>query len=255
MKIQHYIITALLTYVFFLLLLTPAASIVSRIELPRSLQLNGISGSIWSGQIDQVLFRQQSLSNLEWSVHPLSLITGSISSDIKTDIFQNTVNGVIDYSLISKQLNLTDIKSRINASDLQQQLQLPFGDLDGVISLSADEVIIEKGKLPNITGVLSWRNAKLTLTSAMNLGDLFIRVAPGENGGLTGDISNLRGQLTVKGKLTVSDKQIYSLNLTLKPRANAPEELLSLLRLMAPAKKGEHIISRSGHLRQLGIKL
>ena len=257
MKTSQTIIIATVAYVFFLLILTPASTIVSQLDLPpKRISLDNVSGSIWSGNIDHAVINKQSLKNIQWSLSPWSLLAASINSDIEAELFNNTVNANLDYSLLSRQIRLSDVNSTISAKDIQKQLNLPFGELDGVIKVNAEQVDIIPKSLPAITALVSWKKAHLTLAEKVSFGDIFLRLSPTDNGELKGELSNIGGQLSIKGDINVTAKQIYTLNVRLTPRANAPAELLSIIKLVAPKKKGkDHIINRSGHLRQLGIKL
>lgn len=257
MNTRSYIITGIISYCLFLLILTPASSIIAQLNLPpQRISLQNVSGSIWSGQIDHATINRQQLDNISWSLSPWALLTASINSDIEADFLDNRVQAQLSYSLLSGNINLTDIQSSLPASQLQKQLNLPFGELDGHINLNAERVEIIKKQLPLITALLSWKKAKLTLADTISFGDLFLRISPGENGELSGEISNIGGELSIKGDIKITAKQIYSLTASLTPRANASAELQSIIKLIAPKKKGNaHIITRSGHLRQLGIKL
>jgi len=257
MKTSQTIIIAVTAYVFFLLILTPASTIISQLKLPaKRVSLDQVSGSIWSGEVDHAVFNKQSINNIRWSLSPLALLTASISSDIEAEVMNNSVTGELDYSLLSGQLSLSNIQSSIAASEIQKQLNLPFGKLDGHININADKVEVIPKSLPAITALVSWKKARLTLADKISFGDLFLRITPGDDKDLVGELSNIGGELSIKGDIKVSSKQIYTANIRITPRANASAELLSIIKLIAPKKKGnEHVINRSGHLRQLGIKL
>jgi len=257
MKTHHYIITAVSGYLFFLLLLTPAATVISFLKLPsNSIALSGISGSIWSGSIDQARIKQQHIDNIFWSLNPLSLLTGSISSELKADVYDNPVQADLDHSFFSKSTSLYNVSSALNAKDLQKKLNLPFGELAGKLQLNLSELKIKPKSLPSITGIIQWNNAQLTLADKISFGNILLTLTPDDQSNLTGKLSNTKGELIIKGQLSVSPKSIYTLNIGFKPRANASAELVSILKLIAPRKeKGQYVLKRSGHLRQLGIKL
>lgn len=257
MKTKHYAMTAIIGYLFFLLILTPASTVVSFLDLPpKKVALHGVSGTIWSGMIDRASFNKQQLQAISWSLNPLSLLTGSLTTALEASVYNNTVNTRLHYSYFSDQLKLTDLQSNINAKDLQQQLNLPFGELAGDIRIKFDQIEIIPNTLPSINGLISWTNARLTLAEKISLGNIFLRLEPGANNEISGKLSNTNGDLSINGDIKVSAQQIYTLHLRLKPRANASDELLSIVRLIAPRKKNnEHVLTRSGHLRQLGIKL
>lgn len=257
MKSHHYIIAGVTSYLLFLLLLTPAATVISFLNLStHSINLAGVSGSIWSGQIEQARIKTQSIENVSWSLNPFSLFTGSVVTDLQANVFNNPVDARLDYSYISNSTSLYDVTSYLKAEDLQKKLNLPFGELSGNLNLDFEQIIINPGKLPTLTGHLQWKNAQLTLSEKISFGNILLDLKPDKEGNLIGKLSNTNGELALKGDIKITDKSIYTLRIGLKPRANASAELLSIINLMAPRKeKGEHVLNRSGHLRQLGIKL
>jgi len=257
MKTHHYIIAGATTYLLFLLLLTPAATVISFLNIPeKTVSLNGITGSVWSGQVAEATIKKQSVEAISWSLNPLSLFTGNVSTELQATVFENQVDGNLNYSYINNATTLYDISSYIKAENLQKLLNLPFGELAGSIKLDLNEIIIKPKALPSIAGDIRWKNAQLTLSEKISFGDILLTITPDDQGNLIGKLSNTKGQLIIKGDIKVTPKSIYTLRLTLKPRANASSELISILKLVAPRKvKDEHVLNKSGHLRQLGIKL
>jgi len=257
MKSHHYIVAGVTGYFLFLLLLTPAATVISFLNLPaKNISLSGVSGSIWSGQIEQAQIKNQSLENVLWSLNPFSLFTGSVVTDLQADIFNNPVEAKLDYSYINNSTSLHNVISYLKAEDLQKKLNLPFGELSGNLKLDFEQIIINPKALPTLLGNVQWQNAKLTLSEKISFGNILLDLKSDNEGNLIGKLSNTKGELALKGDIKVTAKSIYTLRIGLKPRANAPAELLSIINLIAPRKeKGEHVVSKSGHLRQLGIKL
>ncbi|MCK5336660.1 MAG: type II secretion system protein N [Gammaproteobacteria bacterium] len=257
MKTKNIFIAGAISYFLFLLILTPAANIIPLLT-PSSnkISLHGISGSLWSGEIDQVIFNKQKLQSLRWSLNPLSIFAASISTDLQTEYKGQSISSQLEYSLISKIITLNDLQSSIKATELQKILNLPFGQLDGEINIDLHTVDLVAGKLPLINGKISWNNAKLSLSNTISFGQLQLILHSNDTGDLFGELSNKQGELSIQGDIKILANQRYTLDIKLKPRANASTELKNILTLVAPRKvKSEHIIHRAGHLRDLGIRL
>jgi general secretion pathway protein N len=67
----------LLVYVVFLIIKLPAVQVLSRLPLPEDIQLNGVSGTIWNGQAQQLLVRGLPIEQLSWQLAFLPLLTGT----------------------------------------------------------------------------------------------------------------------------------------------------------------------------------
>lgn len=245
------------SYFFFLLTLTPAATVISFLPIPtNTVKLNGIRGSIWSGSIDNIDFNNQVLQDLSWSLNPFSLLAAAISTQVQSSFNGNIINTSLDYSLISNQVSLSDTSSTIAATALQKQLNLPFGELAGTINLTFDEIEFIPGKLPVVSGLVNWSNAKLTLSDTVSFGNLSLALQSNDKGEITGQLNNNSGDLSIIGDIKITTNKQYTFNAKLTPRSNAPKELLSILSLIAPRKdKSAHIIQRNGRLSDLGITL
>ena len=257
MSIKKLIISATISYIFFMLMLLPAAHVIPIFNIPASkATFSGISGSIWSGKIDHLRLQKQDLHSVQWDVKPLSLLTGKLSTHLVSSYQNIDANALVDYSLFSKQLSLSDLNSEFSASQLQKILQLPLGELDGSIYIDMSRIVLADNKLSHVTGQISWKNAKIKLSNPIPLGIINIDISMPKRGVLSATLSNKQGALSIKGNIKLLANSRYTLDLRLKPRANASSELTELLRLMAPKKnQSEHIIQRSGRLNKSGLLL
>ena len=258
MKLRTYIITAVLAYGLFLITLTPASAVISLLDIPaKQVKFHGVRGTLWNGTIDNVELKKQTIKNLHWDLNGWALFAGSLSSRIDANVFDNKVSTDIALSLFSQSITISDLDSVIFAKDLQQQLDLPFGELGGTIKIHFDEIAFTDKTFPNhVLGKIDWSNAKLTFGNDMNFGNIKLDLNTDDKGKVIGKLNNDGGDLTINGDLDVTDKGQYKFNARLKPRANAPQELVGALKMIAPKQqKGEHLINRRGNLRQLGIKL
>lgn len=257
MNIKPTLITAVSSYILFLLILVPAANIAPLLNTPATgVKLHGISGSLWSGEIDHVSIKNQNIQSVKWSLNPLAIFGANLSTNLESSFQGQPLSTQLSYSLLSNNSTLNNLHSSINASDLTKILNIPFGQLKGIINISVDNMLLAAGKLPLIHGQVKWKNAKLSLGNTTSFGHLLLKLNSNEAGDLLGVLTNTQGELSIAGDMKVLANQTYTLNIKLTPRPNASNELKNLLPLIAPRKiKSSHIIRRSGHLHDLGIKL
>ncbi|HIG41637.1 MAG: type II secretion system protein N [bacterium] len=80
MKVLLYFVAALLSFIIFMAVLTPAAVvwrlISDEVSIP-NLQVYQVSGTLWNGQAE-LKYRQFPISSLHWEIDPLSLVYGDI---------------------------------------------------------------------------------------------------------------------------------------------------------------------------------
>lgn len=99
------IAAAILLYIVFLIANLPASQVVSRVSLPSSLNINGVSGTLWNGHANVISVNGIRIFNAEWHISPLSLLWGVVTIDIdagnQRQSDQVAVNGRFGLSMSS----------------------------------------------------------------------------------------------------------------------------------------------------------
>ena len=95
------------------------ARVASQWFVPEQVRLGGVSGSIWSGQANEVAIGPEYFSNLSWDLKPLRLFTGSLALDAELTTLAGPVAMSVAVGL--------------------------GGDLDNTVVLDADRVINPTG--------------------------------------------------------------------------------------------------------------
>ncbi|TNF36926.1 MAG: type II secretion system protein N [Gammaproteobacteria bacterium] len=254
MKQRYYWIIGILAYVFFVLFNTPAAQVINLIDKQFKLpaKFYGVQGTIWSGSSDALVINRTRLDNVRWSINPFSLLALRISTDVEADIKQSRTIGTLvlypDGSMHGKS-----VRARINARDLQQMIALPFGQLEGEININLETLELLAGGLPKATGQVKWRNAKLTLTEAVDLGQIDINLEP-EQKNLKATISNKGGMIAINGTAIISDNKAYTLDIEFKPEASASASITQSLGMFARRlPNGVYQLKQNGNLARLGF--
>lgn len=126
----------LLTFIFFVLNLMPANIAVSFAKpyLPKQINLGSVSGSLWQGSINQLRFKdinqEQTFNNLSWSISASSLLTANLVADIKFGNIRQkgeySGKGTIKFSLLSKELAISNANIKAPVSLLMAQVNLPL---------------------------------------------------------------------------------------------------------------------------------
>ena len=111
-----------------------------------------------------------------------------------------------------------------------------------------------KGSVPQISGVIDWKKATITVAETADLGDVNIRLYESEGSPLSADIGNSNGQVVISGNLSTQADGKYALQLQLKPGPGASKNLVSSLAMFAKKQPGgTYVINNNGTLSQLGL--
>lgn len=255
MKKKHYIILAISSYLFFSLAYTPAASIISFAEknLQLPVKFNGVSGSIWNGHADRLTGQLQfPVSNLDWSVNLLSLLTGSLNADVNASVKQQAVSGQLDVSITGK-LSAHNIKSEIPATTMQQLINLPIGEFAGKFLLDIDTIQLGQQALPQIEANIHWQDARFTLAQTADLGHVLLNIKPDNKQGLIAKITNQDAKLSVEGLIEIHENKQYVADISFTSQDNDPAIQQSLAMFAKKQTNGSYRLQKSGNINQLGF--
>lgn len=256
MKKRYYILTAIISYLFFTLGNVPAAKVISLVEKNTRIpaKIYGVQGSLWNGTADKVIMQgQPSIDNLQWSINPASLLLARLNGEIKAQVKEQNIIGNISVSAAGT-LSASDVRARINADVMQELIQLPLGELDGIFTVNIESLELKPEGLPDITAQVNWKNAKLTLAETVDLGNIVLTVKPGDDNQLKAKISNKSGQLLIDGKANVDGKKLYTVDLRMTPEKNATNNIRQSLAMFARRQTdGSYLLKRKGRLQELGL--
>jgi general secretion pathway protein N len=236
----------LTSYMVFLLANTPLALVINNITYPKNIVFDGVSGSIWQGEIARVTINNNDIEKITTAVSVWSLL--SLSPNIVVTFGDATLSGPegkLNLTVSSEQLVLTEVELFISANDIAKQLPLPIPlSAQGNIELSLSELVIVTGKQLSCSkaeGDMTWSRAgvvaleqniklgKFTSKISCDKGDLLAKVSPKNNLGLSFD-----------GVLALATQKISGKGY-LKPGAKFPSQLRSSLSFLGrPDNQGRY---------------
>ena len=236
------------SYIAFLLANTPLALVINNITLPKNIVLQGVSGSIWQGEIVRVTVNNNNIEKVKTTVSFWSLLSFSPSIQVAFgDAMLSGPEGKLNLTVSSEQLALTEVELFISANDIAKQLPLPIPlSAQGSVELFLSEIVIVTGNQLSCLkaqGDVSWsragvvaleQNIKLGKFSAeisCNKGNLVTKVSPKNNLGLSFD-----------GVLSLATQKVSG-NGYLKPGAKFPSQLRSSLSFIGrPDNQGRYAL-------------
>lgn len=236
------------SYIAFLVANTPLALVINNITLPKNIVLQGVSGSIWQGEIVRVTVNNNNIEKVKTTVSFWSLFSLSPSIQVAFgDAMLSGPEGKLNLTVSSEQLALTEVELFISANDIAKQLPLPIPlSAQGNVELFLSEIVIVTGNQLSCLkaqGDVSWsragvvaleQNIKLGKFSAeisCNKGNLVTKVSPKNNLGLSFD-----------GVFSLATQKVSG-NGYLKPGAKFPSQLRSSLSFIGrPDNQGRYAL-------------
>ena len=255
MKTRYYILSAVISYLFFTLASMPAATAFSLLKdntnLPFTLQ--GIDGSIWNGSAQRlVISSAPQLENLNWQLNPLSLLLARLNTEVEVDVFKNKLSGNITISS-NGEISASEVTTRLTGETVQKLIDLPLGEIGGDFDIEINSLELANN-IPVINGTINWNKAKFTLAETVDLGNIELSIKPSDNKSLTATIKNVGGDINIEGQVILADNKSYKLNLTFKPQASANNNIKQSLAMFARRQtNGTYILKQNGNLNSLGF--
>jgi hypothetical protein len=237
---QKWLLIIVGCFVFGLSLLAHLPAQLVLAENSGKFQFLGISGSVWQGEVKQILFSGKALPilNLNWSVKPTALLTGTLKADFYEQA--TAVNrGNMGLNLLSRQLELHAL-----------HWQLPSGSLDSwfragvsvrgqfVLDLQTLQLPYNKLFPSQLEGRLDWQNAELQFDSEYwHIGSPLMQLSA-EGDGIKGVLTNSQPMLPGDGSFQCTIKSCQ-VQLSLQPSPGAPQSVLNGLLLLGLQQTGD----------------
>lgn len=203
--------------------------------LPPSIQLSGMSGTIWQGHAARAHLYTQgkvlALGQLTWSLKPWSLLLLSPSVEVDASWGQQRLKGHGRVGLAGG-ITLRHVEANLDARLIREFTPLYIG---GTLELQLQDLSLATTQplpLEAIEGRIVWRDGVWTAQSGdVALGNYVLEVS-GTQGSVIGRVQTLSGPLVVSGQLALEQQQ-YNLDLALRGPATENQGLRASLRLIA----------------------
>jgi hypothetical protein len=230
-------IAACFVFAISLLAHLPAQLVVP--ENAGELQLLGVSGSVWRGEVKQILYSGKALpvQNLNWTVKPTALLAGTLKADIHER--QAPMNrGQVSVDLLSRQYELQAVQWQLAGSALDPWFRAWVG-LEGQFTLDLQTLRLPaNGLIPRqVQGRIDWQNAALQWGSeTWPIGSPLMQFS-GEGDAVKGIVTNSQPPLPGDSSFECTVRSCR-VELSLQPAPGAPQSLTNGLLLMGLRQTG-----------------
>ena len=214
---KRIILIATITYLFFLIGNLPANIILTSIKLPGNVKVSDVSGTVWTGKIQNLHVSGITVGTVEWSLQPFRLLLGSLSADVTVKKERQYIKSKIHYTLTGKT-ELEDTRININLTSLQPLTYgMPFsytGNLTGHLPVS----YFKKDSFISLNGKLSLRNLEMVSPQRQAFGNFDIDLRAENEGMTSGLVKDNSDEISLSGKLAIYKDGLLKLSAKLAAR-------------------------------------
>ena len=235
------------SYLVFIVSTLPLALIINHSELPKSVTIQAVSGTLWKGEIAQITIDKQVINEVETQLNFWSLFTLTPKVDLTfgSDVL-NGPQGKLTLAVSQSTLQLSDVSIFLNANAIANKISLPVpitakGEVE--LQLSDMTIALDTYQCSDVKGQVHWtrasviamdNNVKLGKLSAdldCEKGKLLVKFLSKNDIGL-----NFSAFVSVKGQKVNINGNGY-----LKPGVNFPTQLKLVLPFLGkPDAKGRY---------------
>ncbi len=240
---------AALVLLLFAALLTSAPARLLYLVVPEELVvLRGLSGTVWDGSASGVLLRLPQgyfqLGLVDWSLHPLSLLTLSPHLSLSSRWGKQTIAG--DVILRGPQdMDLIDLEVQVAANLLGRFAPVA---VDGLFSLQAQALQLRDGLPYSGKGRLVWQDAGWSSPRGLvPLGSYAMDFEQPDDGAVDGEIITLSGPLQATGSLQLQQRH-YAVDVQLRSDTALDQQVTQMLSLIAQPDGADFRLALEGDL-------
>ena len=225
-SVLKWVLVCLVIYFIFLIVKLPAAQVLSKIQLPKSVNISNISGTIWHGHAQRAQINGLPINDLNWSLSFFPLVLGKISTDFKVgnlrDLDQISATGHVSFS--GQRFQSENLLAYVPANLAISLLPLPIPiQADGRFKVQLNEVDYQAG-CQSFSGNGQWLNANFTgVTGVIELGSFDADLSCEDKSIVLNVKQPNRFGLTAKTSIAANMK--FTIKGRFKPEASLPKEV------------------------------
>jgi len=168
-------------FLFFLVETFPVSVAISRLPIPKHIEVIGISGTIWSGNIKQVRISGVSVGSLRWSILLSRLFFGELAIDASIEKKEGNIKSIVRI-FPSGKVELNDTSFNIDLSSVEPSMYGFPVEYKGVVSGVFPKSTFIKNTFLGLNGKVSVDSLTLTYPQYQKFGDFHINFQENKNG-------------------------------------------------------------------------
>ncbi|MGI9279875.1 MAG: type II secretion system protein N [Endozoicomonas sp.] len=241
---------ATVSYTGFMLAELPAAFVWNYAPKMPGIELEGLSGSVWSGSAQELTLNGVELQEVTWDLKPSALLTGKIKADLEVGDDFSAVVGEATVTYSTQGVTIEDLEADASADWLQQLAPMPVpATARGNINLVADTLVYEQGQCVELDGRLAWERGRISSP----LGDVKLGKA---NADLSCKGNTLEGKIRQSSEFLTTDAVFsfdfngsYSLSGKVSEGKALPENIKNGMKVLGrPDSQGRYPLTFRGRI-------
>jgi len=251
-KKRWVVVLAVVAFLVTLVLHAPAALLYAWSQDPKQpskVRLHGVHGTLAQGGFAALsVGNRPTLREVRWTLRPAWLALLRIAADFEAG--DEAVLRVRVSRSVFGALRLSGLNSAGSVKSLLQMLGQPVLPVEGQARLDLPLLRLDQGAPIEAEGSVEIENLTWTLArEPLPLGS-FNAALSTDKQGIQVSFGSGPGPLEIGGSATLGGDRSYDLDLQLRPRPEAPAQLLTLVRSLGAADaQGWHHVRRKGTLQ------
>jgi len=241
----------LLCLVFALVVNLPVQHVLSYVQLPKTVSLDGIDGTVTSGRAQEIRVNEFPLRSVNYRFLPSCLLLFKVCYKIRYE--QGDLQ--VAYDVLNGDTEVSEAKVEYPVSELAQFMpKLPVNPVGGM-ELMIDELSLVEGRAGSLSGKLIWRNLGVNDPDVkIDIGDYQVDFF-GNQQKYDFKFSDLDATLDVDGKGEIKADGQYNVDVKIKSDASLDANVKTVLSLVAKnVKYNEYRVEQKGRLPASTLK-
>lgn len=229
-------ITVLL-FIFFLLATFPARTAFNLLPESVPVTATGVSGSIWSGHAASLTMNRQSLTDIEWSINPLWLLTGKLGGSM--NVADSKLSAVGGWRLgFDQTVYLSSVSVTVDASKLAPHLPMRGIALEGDIRADIESLEFHPEQGPaDVEATIYWLKGAASISGpVIKLGNFTLKAESQDNQQIDITLQKSQNLLDAQGKILVNWNKDIALDISVTEQV--PEQLKSTIAFLKQGDNG-----------------
>jgi general secretion pathway protein N len=204
------IIILVTLFIVLVIINAPVKFVENYMPSTKDIIINGLQGTVWSGEINSVVVKGWNLSQLDYNLSFISLITGKIGAS--TFIKKGDVIGDVSFELEDeKNLSIKQANLKIPAMKIESYLPIKGIELSGSLYSRNLNVLVVNNKPTLVDGITEWKKASVNFNGqSYKVGDLKISwQTNSETQMITGTILKTKNILSLEGKMSLDKTGLF----------------------------------------------
>jgi len=243
-----------LLYCVFMIVMFPATIAVNMAKswnlIPANVKIGSVSGSVWQGKINHVMYQNIAFDNVRWQLSALSILMGNI--DVKLNVGQrgSDIKAKGNVVISRDNINVNDFTLSTPIKPITELYPLPYGlKSSGKLNVTIKEFATGKPWCESLKGTVIASNVLLKSALGKLDVDKFTAKLTCPQGKLLAAMQPKTNSLGINGSAQLNKARQYLVDAKVTPPTNASQDYLNVLRFSGAANsQGQYTFQFKGAL-------